>query len=78
MHEFLKGDSLRVFVKTNANETRILGFDTTNNALRIAIAAPAQNNKANLALLKFIAKQTGKKVIIASGRSSRLKLLRMS
>ena len=78
MHEFLKGDRVRVIARTNANETRILGVDSVHSALRIAVAAPAVENKANVALIKFLSRETGKRAMLVSGKSSKLKMFKFS
>ena len=71
----IKSGKLKIIVKTNAKKTQLLGWDKSKKALKVSIAAPAQDNKANLALVKFFSKLTGNKVRIASGIKSKEKVL---
>lgn len=66
---------LRVRVKPNASETTLLGYDEQRHAILIAVAAAPEDNKANLALLKFLKKQLGKPVRLKSGATSRDKII---
>jgi len=43
--------------------------------LRVAVCAPPEDNKANIAILKFLKKLTKKRVFFISGLKSREKLL---
>mgnify|MGYP005624983845 CR=1 FL=1 len=61
----------KVIAKPNAKKTEILSQD--NNTLKIAIAAPPQKNKANIALIKFLSKKFGK-VRLVSGLKSKNKV----
>ncbi len=61
----------KVLVKPNAKKTEILSQN--NNTLKIAVAAPPQQNKANIALIKFLSKKFGK-VRLVSGISSKTKV----
>lgn len=64
---------IKVKVKPNSSKTEIVGI--TNNIYTIAVKAPARDNKANLELIKFISKKSGKKARIISGVNARIKLL---
>lgn len=66
---------LVVHVKPNAQRTEIFSYDA--GVLRIGIAVPATDNKANLALLKFLKKETGRPWRLMRGRTSRVKTVRM-
>ena len=74
--QYAKNNQLRVLVKPNARKTEVLGFDEARGAVRIAIAAPAEANKANVELMKFVSKISGKTVRISSGIKSKAKTLR--
>jgi uncharacterized protein (TIGR00251 family) len=60
-------------VKPNARETRILEQD--DGAMTVAIAAPPEDNKANIELVKFLSRKLKKQVRIASGFGSKMKML---
>jgi len=64
---------LKVFVKPDSMNDEILGWD--GDVLRVAVRAPAQDDKANVAVLKFIKKLSKKQVFFISGLKSRKKLL---
>ncbi len=73
--QYVKNNSLKVIVKPNSKKTEVLGYDENRDAIKITIAAPAEDNKANIELIKFVSRQTEKKVRIISGKTSRTKLL---
>lgn len=76
--KFIKNNNyLGIIVKPNAAENCVLSFDTAHNALKVAIAAPPEKNKANLEIIRFFSKILGKKVQISAGLSSRKKTLRI-
>ncbi len=62
-----------VKVKPNSPKTSITGME--NNILAIQLNAPPENNRANIELIKFLSKATGKEVRIISGFNKRLKLI---
>ena len=64
---------LKVRVKPNAEKDEILGWD--GYVLKVAISAPAEGNRANLALLKFLRKSGKRRISFISGLKSREKLL---
>lgn len=64
---------LQVKVKPNARESRILSDQ--GGVLTVSIAAPPEDNKANLALIKFLSKKLKKQVRIVSGFGSKTKIL---
>lgn len=61
-----------VSVKPNSPRNKILCLD--DDILKVEIKAPADKNKANIELVKFISKEL-KPVRIVSGLTSRKKLL---
>ncbi|MBN2458516.1 DUF167 domain-containing protein [Candidatus Woesearchaeota archaeon] len=70
---YIQNNRLRVIVKPNSKETLVIGFDKEKDALRIAVKAPADKNKANKELLRFLSKESGMRAGIRSGLSSKEK-----
>ncbi len=68
--------SFRVLIKANAQKNEILGYDDTRKAYKVSIKKPAEDNKANIELVKFLSKELGKTVKIVSGHTSRIKMLK--
>ncbi len=66
---------VKILVKPNSKKTEVLGWDEERKAFRVAVAAPAEDNKANIALVKFLSKLSKKRVRIVSGLSSREKIV---
>ena len=62
---------LYLTVKTNAPETKITQQE--GDQWRMDVRAPPENNKANLEIIKFLAKYCGADVKILKGRASRKK-----
>jgi uncharacterized protein len=67
---------IKVQVKPNSKRTEIL--EEQPDFLKIAIAAPAQDGKANAALIKFLKKSKGWKAKIVKGKTSKTKLVSIS
>ena len=67
-------ERINVRVKPNAKKSEILEEGDT---LKIAVKAPAQDNKANLELIKFLSRKTGKKVRLVSGATSKNKVVEL-
>lgn len=78
LSKYIKNNHLAIIVKPNAGKTEILGYDESRNALKVAVAAPADKNKANVEVIKFFSKLLKKKVLIKSGLTSREKVLFVS
>ena len=74
--EHIKDRVLKVVVKPNSPKTEVIGWDNNKQALRIAVSAVPDKNKANTELLKFLKKQTGMRCEIKSGARSRDKTIR--
>lgn len=69
-----KGISLFLHIQPNAKKSKILGL--FGNRLKIALQAPATENKANLALIEFLANFLGlakRQIELKSGEKSREK-----
>jgi len=65
----------KIIAKPNSGKTEIAGFDEEKDALLVNVAAPADKNKANIEIIKFLSKKLGKKVRISSGMTSREKII---
>jgi uncharacterized protein (TIGR00251 family) len=76
--EHIKNKKLAVRVKPNAKKTEVIEFDKDKHLLNIAIKAPADKNLANIELLKFLTKETGKKARIRFGLTSKEKIIEFS
>jgi len=73
IEEILKKNKFKVIVKPNSRKTEITGEE--NNAIRLNVAAPADKNKANIEIVRFFTKLLKKKVGIASGLTSKEKII---
>lgn len=71
----LKDGPMKVLVKPGAKKTEILGWDEGQEALRVGVAAPPEENKANRELVKFFSRLAGGRVRIVRGFASREKVL---
>lgn len=69
--------NIKVIVKPDSRKTEILDHDAENDIFHIAISKPAENNKANLELIKFLSKLYKAKVSIITGKTSKKKLVRI-
>ncbi len=78
MIEEIKQGVIKVILKPNSPKNKIKGFDSERNAYRIDIKSPAQDNKANLELIKFLSKSLNKKIKILRGLKSKEKLIKIS
>ena len=76
LQDYIKNNSLTIIVKANSPKNAIVGYDETRHALKVNIKAPAENNKANIEIINFFSKETGKKVRIISGLKNKKKILR--
>ena len=78
IEDILKKEKFKVIVKPNSQKNEITGFDEKENAIKINIAAPADKNKANKELIKFLSKALKKRVRIASGLTSKEKIIEVN
>jgi len=74
----IKQGIIKVILKPNSPKNRIIKFDSEKNAYRIEIKSPAQENKANLELIKFLSRSLKKDVKIIKGLKSKEKLIKIS
>lgn len=71
----INNSTLKVTVKPNAPKTEVIGWDETKKSLKVAVAAVPDKDKANIELLKFLKRQTGKRCEIKVGAKSRDKII---
>ncbi|MBW2971706.1 DUF167 domain-containing protein [Candidatus Woesearchaeota archaeon] len=72
----ITNNTLKVIAKPNSPKTEVIGYDENKQALRIAVAAVPDKDKANTELLKFLKRQTGRKCELISGARAREKTIR--
>ena len=65
----------KVIVKPNSRKNEILGYDEEKQAYIISIKEKAEDNKANIGLIRFLSKILGRKARIKSGLKSRVKII---
>jgi uncharacterized protein (TIGR00251 family) len=70
----VKGGLLRIIAKPGKKKTRVAGYESVNDALIVEVAAPAEDNKANIALVKFLSRQLKRPVAMKSGFSGKEKV----
>lgn len=73
--DHVKNNRLKIIVKPNSSRNELIGYDENKGALRVNISAPAEDNKANIEVIKFFSKLLKKKITIKSGLKSKEKLL---
>jgi hypothetical protein len=73
--DYVKNNKLKIIVKANSSENKIIGYDGARMALKVSIAAPAEDNRANIEVVKFLSRLLSKQVKIKSGLRSKEKLL---
>ena len=75
IHDYIINNRLHIIVKPNAKKTEILSFDPLTKIVKIAVAAPADKDKANKELLKFVSRILKKKVSFVTGLRNKGKIL---
>ena len=71
----IKEPTFRVVVKPHARQNAITGFDAQRNAYLVSIKAEPRDNKANIALVKFLSRELHKTVTIKSGFTVKEKII---
>ncbi len=66
---------VRIRVKAGARKNRIAGFDESKKALVVEVKERAEDNKANIEIIKFFSKLLKGKVRIKSGLTSKEKVI---
>jgi len=74
---YIINDSLKVLAKPGKRETRIVRYDPEKEALVVEVGAQAEDNKANVELIKYFSKLLKRNVEIKSGHTSKQKVLRI-
>lgn len=74
--DYARNSAIEIIVKANSPKTEIIGWDKEKKALRVNVHAQPEKGKANIEIIKFFTRITKKKVTIASGLTSKKKLLR--
>ena len=62
---------LEIKVKTNKKKTEVVSY----NPFILDVKEKAENNKANLEVIKFLSKYFGKRVRIVKGFKSKIKVI---
>jgi uncharacterized protein (TIGR00251 family) len=75
MYDIIENNRIHVIVKPNAKKTEIIEINREKKTVKIAVAAPADKDKANKELLHFISKLLKKQVRFVSGLRSKEKIL---
>ncbi|NTV23903.1 MAG: YggU family protein [Nanoarchaeota archaeon] len=68
---------MNIIVRPNAEKNAIGKYDEARDAIRVNIKAPPEDNKANIEVIRLFSKETGKKVKIVSGFTSKRKCLKI-
>jgi len=76
LKDCILNNHLSVVVKPNSRKTEII--EIKDNVAKIALSAPAEENKANIELIKFVSKLLKRKVEIISGKTNKKKILKLS
>ncbi|MEK6949975.1 MAG: DUF167 domain-containing protein [Nanoarchaeota archaeon] len=71
----VKEKIFKVIVKPNSKKNEFIGFDEGKQAYIISIKEKAEDNKANIELIRFLSKILGRKARIKSGLKSREKII---
>ena len=75
LESILGRKKFKVIARPNSRKTEIAGFDEEKDALLVNVAAPADKNKANIEIIKFLSKKLGKKMRISSGMTGKEKII---
>jgi uncharacterized protein (TIGR00251 family) len=73
---FAGGKSVKIMVRPNSKENKLL--DYKGEGFKISIKARPEKGAANAELVKFTSRLLKKHVVIASGLTSKTKILRLS
>ncbi len=71
----IKEHSFKVIIKPNSSRNEILSYDQERGAYRINIKARAEDNKANIEVIKFLSRSLKKRVGIVKGFKSKEKVI---
>jgi len=76
LDDYISDNKLSIIVKANSSQNIVTGYDENRKAVKVSIKEPAENNKANIEIIKYFKKLTKKDVKIISGFTSKKKLLK--
>ncbi len=76
LEQYIKNSQLQIIVRPNSPKNEIRGYCSSRKALKVNIKAPAEDNKANIEIIKFFSRLTGKKAKIISGMAGKKKVLK--
>ena len=71
----IKESTFKIIAKPNSRKNEIIGYNKEKDAYVINIKEKAEDNKANIELIRFLSKELNKKVRIKSGLKSKIKIL---
>lgn len=77
LEEIKQKGTIMLVVNTNGLKTEIKKYDEARKAYVMEVAAPPQDNKANIEITKYFSKKLGKEIKIMSGATSKKKLIRL-
>jgi uncharacterized protein len=77
IQELFSCGSLKIIVKPGMPKTEIIRWDEAKGALRVNVHGKAEENKANIEIIKFFTRLTKKRVSIVAGLTSKEKLIRL-
>ncbi|AJF61052.1 TPA: YggU family protein [Candidatus Woesearchaeota archaeon] len=75
---YIKNSRLTIIVKPNSSKNEITGYDREREAIKVNIKAAAEDNKANIEVIKFFSKLTKKKVRIVLGLTGKKKIIEIA
>ena len=75
LNDYIKNDKLSIIVKPNSKKTKIVGFDENRKCIKVDVAAPPENGKANIEIIRFFSKLSKRKVSMRLGARSKEKLI---
>ncbi|MBU0628217.1 MAG: DUF167 domain-containing protein [Nanoarchaeota archaeon] len=73
----IKESSFKIIVKANSPKNEVTGYDSDRGAYRVNIKAKAEDNKANIEIIRFFSKLLKKRVRILTGLKSKEKIIRL-
>jgi uncharacterized protein YggU (UPF0235/DUF167 family) len=76
MDAFFEKSSVDILVKTNTKKTLIKKYDEKLDLYYVDVSEIPENNKANIKIINYFSKLSGKKVRIIKGLKSNKKTLK--
>lgn len=75
--EMIKESKFKIYVKTNKNQNKLMGFDQEKQAYVLEINAKPIENEANKEIVRFLSKLLKRMVVIKSGLKSKIKYIQV-